>query len=184
MNDLARHHYRRRRRFVDKKIQGRLLWGLIIIESLLFTAGMVFIYADLQAALQDNIYRVHQSWNSGRPLLLQALLSILPWIIGANVALIAMVDYRWKQRVHRIILPLQYILKRIKDLDLRTFHDVPSDHEVLQQAKLWLDAERERNTHLQEMSQTLLAMAEINETDRLARIREGLQAMSRVLPDN
>jgi len=183
MNQQA-HQYRRRRRFVDKVIQGQLLWGLIVIESLLFTAGMLVIYNDLQITLQENMYRVHQDGGSGRPLLLKELVLIFPWIITANLLLVIVVDRRWKKVVRNIILHLQDILYRVRRLDLRIYPVQQSDHEVLQQAKKWLDKERDRNASLQSRVNELPAQVNITDNAELHHLRESLKTMGRLLPDN
>jgi len=178
------HQYRRRRRFVDKMIQGQLLWGLIVIESLLFTAGMFVIYNDLQLVLQDSMYRVHQEVKGGRPLLLKELLLITPWIITANLLLMVVVDRRWKRVVRNIVLQLQDILYRVKRLDLRIYPVQQTDHEVLQQAKKWLDKERDRNAGLQSMINDLSAQVSISNNTDLYQIRESLKIIGRLLPKN
>lgn len=184
MNEQATHPHRRRRRFVDKMIQGQLLWGLIIIESLLFTVGMLVIYADLQQTLQNTMYRVHQELNGGRPILLKVLLLILPWIITANLLLMVAVDRRWKRVVRSIVFQLQDILYRVKRLDLRVYPIQQSDHEVLQHAKHWLHMERERNARLQARINEISDQLNITDVAELNRARECLKSMSRLLPDN
>lgn len=184
MNTPSVNPYRRRRRFVDKVIQGQLLWGLIIIESLLFTAGMLVIYTDLQHALQTSMYRVHQEINGERPILLKELLIIFPWIITANLLLMVVVDRRWKRVVRNIIFQLQDILYRVKRLDLRVYPIQQTDHEVLQRAKQWLNKERDRNSSLQMRVNDIPDQLNINNTAELHRVRESLKTMSRLLPDN
>lgn len=184
MKNQANYPYRRRRRFVDKMIQGKLLFGLIIIESLLFTAGMIFIYNDLQSALQSSMYRVHQDVDSGRPLLLKELLIIFPWIIAANLALVVLVDRRWKRVVRQIIFQLQDILYRVKRLDLRAYTIKHTDHEVLQTAKQWLDKERDRNASLQARVHNLPEKINIENTIELHQVRENLKSAARLLPDS
>ena len=182
MSEQIHQHYRRRRRFVDKMIQGRLLWGLIIIESLLFTAGMIVIYADLQQVLQESIYRVHQEANSGRPVLLKELLMIFPWIITVNLMLLVIVDHRWKKVVRGIVMQLQDILYKVKRLDLRIYPIQQTDHEVLQRAKTWLDKERDRHISLQARVDEIPEQVDVNNAEQLSRIREQLKSMGRLLP--
>lgn len=184
MKTQANNLYRRRRRFVDKMIQGQLLWGLIIIESLLFTAGMLVIYTDLQQVLQNTMYRVHQELNGGRPILMKELLLIFPWIITANLLLMVIVDRRWKRGVRHIIYQLQDILYRVKRLDLRIYTIQQTDHEVLQRAKQWLNKERDRNSSLQKRINDISEQMNINDTAELHRMRESLKSMSKLLPDN
>lgn len=182
MNERAYYH-RRRRRFVDKMIQGQLLWGLIIIESLLFTAGMIVIYNDLQAALTDNMYRVHQETHSGRPILLKELLMIFPWIITANLLLMISVDRRWKRVVRQIVVQLQDILHRVKRLDLRVYTVRQTGHEVLQHAKAWLDKERDRYAGLRAQMKQIPEHIDSRDPAELHRLRERLKSMGRLLPD-
>ncbi len=184
MNTQATHLYRRRRRFVDKMIQGQLLWGLIIIESLLFTAGMLVIYADLQETLQNTMYRVHQDLSGGRPILLKELLLIFPWIITANLLLMVIVDRRWKRVVRNIVYQLQDILHRVKRLDLRIYSIQQTDHEVLQNAKKWLNRERDRNSSLQTRVNDIADQLNVNDVAELHRVRESLKSMARLLPEN
>ena len=179
----AENHYRRRRRFVDKVIQGQLLLALIIIESLLFTIGMVVIYNDLQGVIQDNIYRVHQEVASGRPILMKELLMIFPWIISINLLILVYVDRRWKKIVRGILRHLQDILHRVKRLDLRVYPVQQNEHEVLQKAKGWLDKERDRYSSLIARMNELPDTIDMNDHDAVYHARERLKSMSRLLPD-
>lgn len=184
MNNNTSHSYRRRRRFVDKVIQGQLLWGLIIIESLLFSAGMIIIFNDLQMTLQDSMYRVHQEINGGRPLLLKELMLIFPWIITANLLLVVIVDRRWKRVVRKIVFQLQDILYKVKRLDLRVYPIQQTEHEVLQHAKLWLDRERDRNARLQAQMREITDLTKPGDREVLHQVRERLKNMGKLLPDN
>ena len=184
MNDQIQHHYRRRRRFVDKMIQGKLLWGLVVVESLLFSAGMFIIYLDLQAVLQESIYRVHQEASSGRPVLLKELLMIFPWIISANLLLLLVVDHRWKKTVRGIVMQLQDVLYRVKRLDLRPYTVQQSGHEVLQHAKQWLDRERDRHISLLSRINEIPDQIDFGDNKAVHQTREHLKNMSRLLPDS
>ena len=177
-------HFRRRRRFVDKMIQGQLVWGLIVIESLLFTAGMFVIYTDLQSVLQANIYRVHQEVGSGRPILLKELLMIFPWIISINLLLLLVVDRRWKKVVRRIVMQLQDILHRVKRLDLRVYPIEQSGHEVLRHAHAWLGKERDRYSSLLSRLDEIPEHIDVGNEQSLHQVRECLKRMGRLLPDN
>ena len=135
--------HRRRRHFIDAKIQGHLIWSLILLEVVLFAIGMVVIYLDMQSMLDDRLYRVHEL-SLNRPLLLQGLWKNLPWIIGINILLILYVDAHWKKRVRPIVMELQDILCKVKRLDLRHRVVNNQEHDVLASASDWLKIERER----------------------------------------
>ena len=50
----------RRKKYVDTSIQGRLIGALLILEVLIFALAMWFVYQELQTAIDNNLYRVHQ----------------------------------------------------------------------------------------------------------------------------
>ena len=122
--------------------------------------------------------------NGGRSLLIKELLLIFPWIITANLLLVVMVDRRWKQVVRNIIVQLQDMLHRVKRLDLRVYLIQQTEHDVLQQAKRWLDKERDRNTRLQKHVNDLLGQKNVTDLLDIHKLRESLKAISRLLPDS
>lgn len=140
----SQNQYRRRKHFIDKQVQGRLLWGLVIIELLLFTCGMLVVYLDMQGTLEENMFRVHQITPGGRPLLMRELLITVPWIILININLMIVADRIWKRNVQLIISQLQGVLEKVRKLDLRSYSVAGEQHEVLQQADSWVSVERER----------------------------------------
>ena len=182
MKQEITHPYRRRRHFVDPRMQGRLLWGLIGLELLLFTIAMFVIYFDMQRILEESLYRVHQQLPSGRPLLLQALWVTVPWVVGNNILLVLYVDSIWKKALRPIISQLQEILIKVKRLDLRHRVDHAEEHEVLQSANEWLKKERERYSTIAALSNGLPEDVEINNKIMLEKLQSQLQALREELP--
>ncbi len=70
--DRSRPRNQRRRHFVDASLQGSLVLALLAVEVALFVLALLWIHADLQAVIDERLYRVHQIAPS-RPVLMQAI---------------------------------------------------------------------------------------------------------------
>ena len=81
-------YHDRRKKYIDTNIQGRLIAALVLIELLMFTLAMWFVYQELQSAIDTNLYRIHQPHSESRPILLTVLLKAIPWILGVNIVLL------------------------------------------------------------------------------------------------
>ena len=172
--------HRRHRHFIDTKIQGHLIWSLLILEVLLFAIGMVVIYLDMQTMLDDRVYRVHEL-PLDRPLLLQGLWTNLPWIIGINILLILYVDAHWKKKVRPIVIQLQDILCKVKRLDLRHRVVNAKDHDVLASASDWLKNERERYSAILALSNELPESIDKNNQADLIQFQQQLKTLQKTI---
>ena len=172
--------YRRRRHYIDAKIQGHLIWSLIVLEVLLFAVGMVVIYLDMQSMLDDRLYRVHDL-PLNRPLLLQGLWTNLPWIIGINILLVLYVDAHWKKKIRPIVLQLQEILCKVKRLDLRHRVVNEEEHDVLASANDWLKTERERYSAILALSNELPGSIDKNDQAGLRQLQRQLTTLQETI---
>lgn len=145
----------RRKKYIDTSIQGRLIITLLILEVLIFSLAMWFVYQELQTAIDNNLYRVHQPDSESRPVLLTALLDIIPWILIINVLLLVGIDRIWGNYLAKIIEPLRHTAERVSHLDLRKAATAHNNHSVLEYAQQWTSQERERCKVIQKLVQSL-----------------------------
>ncbi|MDH5181099.1 MAG: hypothetical protein OEZ39_10705 [Gammaproteobacteria bacterium] len=174
--------YRRRRRFIDKQVQGKLLWGLITIELLLFASGMLVVYLDMQGTLEENMYRVHQLTPGGRPLLFRELLITVPWIILININLMIVADRIWKRNVQLIVAQLQAVLEKVRKLDLRSLTIDAEQHEVLKNAESWFAIERGRYHSIQSGANQLPDQVIFSNQGQVNQLRNQLAELQDQLP--
>lgn len=179
----VQHNYRRHRHFIDKQVQGKLLWGLVIIELLLFAIGMLVVYLDMQGTLEENMYRIHQVAPGGRPLLFRELLITVPWIIAININLMIVADRIWKRNVQLIVSQLQAVLEKVRKLDLRSYSIASEQHEVLKQAEHWFATERERYHELQTGVAELPDQIVMSEQATINQLRYQLSSLRDILPN-
>lgn len=172
--------HRRRRHYIDARLQGRLLVWLVAGELLLFAAALIAVGWGMDAAVEASLYRVHQSSDS-LPVLLRQLAWIVPIVLVVNLLAVAWAERRWRRRVTDILARLEPMLARIGRGDLRPLPDAPDsgDHPVLAAARDWHDRERARFLAARRIIDDL---PEDPGTDPEA-IRKALAELKRVLPD-
>ena len=164
----------RRRHFIDRNIQGRLIAGLVLIEVVLFALGMWFIYYKMQVAIDQELYRVHQLAPRSSPILLHALYQTIPWIILVNVLVLVGIDRVWGGYVEIIIGKLRRLAQKVAALDLRSqLHD--TEHDVLRQARHWLKVEQARCQQIRQLVQSLPDTPDPHDPVALHKLNEQLQ---------
>ena len=173
-------HHVRRRRFVDRHLQGRLITGLILIEMLLFAAAMWFVYQEMQSAIDQALYRVHQVVARSSPVLLHALYQTVPWIIVVNLLVLVSIDRVWAAHINTIIGKLRQSAQKVAALDLRSQHD-NTEHEVLRLAKRWLEAEQSRCQQIRHLVQALPDKPDPTDTAKQQKLIEQLRLLQHYL---
>lgn len=147
-------YHTRRRHFVDRNVQGRLIAALILIEMVLFAAAMWFVYQEMQAAIDQELYRVHQIVARNSPILLHALYQTVPWIVLVNLLVLISLDRVWGRYVNIIIRKLRRSAQNVASLDLRS-QLAGTEHEVLHQARQWVASEHSRCQQIRQLVQSL-----------------------------
>ena len=151
---LSPNHHVRRRHFVDRNVQGRLIVALILIEIVLFAVAMWFVYQEMQAAIDQELYRVHQVAVRSSPVLFHVLYQTVPWIILVNLLVLVTLDRLWGRYVSIIIRKLRVLAQNVASLDLRS-QQYDTEHEVLRQARQWIASEHLRCQQIRQSVQSL-----------------------------
>lgn len=156
-------HHQRKRYFIDRIVQGRLVMSLIVMELLIFSTAMWFVYTDLQHLIDINLYRIHQVQLDSLPVLVKSLIHVLPWVMLVNVFALIMVDKVWAGYIRRIVMQLDKTFSDLKKLCITQPDQTKGEHEVITQAKDWLSYEYQRNQEIRKLIQTL--PDQLNELD-------------------
>lgn len=150
MNENDALHPQRNIRYIDQSIQKWMLIGLVAME-LLLTAGSVWIlYSDLAQAIDENLYRIHQTDHESIFMLLLAKgAKIIGYAFAINVAAIAIADRIWAYYINRAVGRLSILMQKSRNLDWRE-NNIGATHPVLVIALAWRFAERFRCDDLRE----------------------------------
>jgi hypothetical protein len=173
--------HQRRRYFIDRIVQGRLVISLILLELLIFGTAMWFVYTDLQHHIDTNLYRVHQVQLDSLPVLINSLMHIIPWIILVNVLAIIIVDKIWAGYVRKIVFELEKIFFDLKNLNIKQPVKINGEHEVITQAKNYLFNEYQRNQSIRELVDTLSVDLSTLDKSGRERLSESLDEIQRLL---
>jgi len=177
-NEQAKPQHRRHRHFIDASLQGRLLVALIGLELVLFTGAMVWLYLDLSAIIEANLYRVHYADAGGHSPFLATLFTVIPAILLVNLLALWLADIIWRAYVRRIVNQLRRMLGRISELDLRERQgDKNVHHEVIDRARNWLAHERKEFQAIKSAVNTLPDTIDFSDEKELNRTKEVLREL-------
>jgi hypothetical protein len=177
---ISPNYHVRRRHFVDRSVQGSLIAGLILIEVVLFAAAMWFVYQEMQSAIDQQLYRVHQVTTHSSPVLLHALYQTVPWIVLVNLLVLVTIDRVWGRYINIIIGKLRRSAQKVAALDLRS-QRYDTEHEVLRQAGLWIESERSRCQQIRRLVQALPDKPNALDAAARQQLREQLQQIRQQL---
>ena len=175
-------HHVRRKKYIDSNIQGRLIVGLLLLEVILFAIAMWFVYQELQIAIDTSLYRIHKPQADSVPILFNALLTTVPWIIFVNLMLLIGLNQFWNKYLVGIVEPLRVIIYRLNTLDLRHHREVDAEHLVIENAQYWMRQERERCKKIRALTQSLSTEIKISSSEEQKFLSETLNSIRRNLP--
>jgi len=175
-------HHVRRKKYIDTNIQGRLIVGLLLLEVVLFAIAMWFVYQELQLAIDNSLYRVHKPQADSTPILFNALLTTVPWIIFVNVLLLIGLNQFWSKYIAGIIEPLRIIINRLNIMDLRSLRKDGAEHPVIEHAQSWMQQEQERCKKIRELTQSLPSGIKNSTPDEQKFLSEILKSIRQKLP--
>jgi hypothetical protein len=138
----------RRRYYVDRLVQGRLLVIMVLLEIAMFTCAMLVAYMDLNSAAA--LQQASAPGVSSSAIVVHELLRIVPWVLVANLIMVLFVGRVWGRYVTSIVVPLRSLLAAVERLDLRGNGRIDSRHEALTIGRRWILSERERCVQIQD----------------------------------
>lgn len=149
---------RRRQYYTDQKLQGYLLVVLISVQLVLVSVLLYFLHGDINALIEENIYRVHSKEASSWPDIFRLLAITMSMFLLINIFLLYLAHTAWSRYIKGTISQFSSILDRIVNRD---FKDPPlsleSGHQMMQLAQQWWSKEqlrrRDMDTLLQQLSE-------------------------------
>lgn len=163
---------RRRRHYVDQRIQLALLGGLVALEILLLVAGLLILDRNLNVAIEESLYRVHVAQPLAFPVLMRSALLVLVLLLAANAIALFVADRIWSGYVQRVLSDFRERIARIGRLDFSAADPAESEHEVSALVADWRETEAsvwgKVRAHCAEL-QTAAAQSEPPEREELLR---------------
>lgn len=170
-------------RYVDYKIQMRLLLALLAMELTIVAAGLFYLYFRFRAIIDENIYRVHKHPTSD---VFATMLNETTWVIVVsvvvNLAALLLADRIWIRYVRTIIISFGSLADRMADLNFENNHaDVQASHESLDMMQAWHQGERQRALSIHAVIQSI-NLDTLNDPGSTEHIRQQLRTIHELLP--
>ena len=171
-SDMSKPAERRRKRYIDHALQGRLLGVLLAAQFALIGIVLMLLYGELDEALKQNLYRIHQVKHQSLGTI------VMPYVTGGIVALCLLsalgfvaVELLWRRQAQRLVRDWDSITSQVRELDFRTATTAVRGHESLCVLDAWRRVEGERLARIADLANRLPAQPPANREER-ARLRE------------
>lgn len=143
-------------KYLDQSIQKWLLISMVAMEAILGIVALWLLYNAFGEAIDQNLYRVHQSDEvSVFAQLLAQGMKVLGYILLVNFAALFIADRIWAVYVNSILRSLVELMTASRKLDLSEKQDIHCNHDVLAQAIAWRRSEFDRACQLRELIRDL-----------------------------
>ncbi len=168
-------NYKRHIKYIDRYLQGRLITTLMVIEALIVTVSMIYLYYDYSALLEDYIYSIHRVADEDLFLhMMKHLIIVVSCMTMMNIVLLMLANSLWVRHIRRILSCFTSRLRAIRSLDLRQKEPCGVHHEVLDTLENWRGRESLRYNKL---SSQLEGLMEGSTEKRLRAIHEALEIL-------
>lgn len=139
---------KRRKVYVDERLQGRFMLGLVLLELCLFVAACGYLYCALAEIIENNLYVIHAAEHEALLPQMARELGLVALVCGAlNSVALLVAHGLWSRHVSRVLGSLHRRMECVRSLDLRADSSVPAEaasHRLLELCERWIDAERLR----------------------------------------
>jgi len=144
--------------YVDGKIQGVLLVGLVALEVSLVAAAIWFLHKEFAAIVDARLYRIHPDPNEPTmaAIMVWSLAKVLAALLLVNIVALVVADRVWGWYVEGVIKTFQQCVDKLGQLDFRKGGIDRQRHHSLDLIARWRDLQRERFASLRrEHGQTI-----------------------------
>lgn len=168
---------RRKSKFVDHEIQGRLMAALITLEVLMVVVAMVYLYAKFNAIFDDSIYQIHKSDSSS---IYTQMYVEIAWVVVVmsiiNFSALFVANHIWSKQINRTINFLRETMHCVGSLSLKFPKHTGLPHNILtQELQKWQQIELERAQQINTIVRSLPTRGEEIDSEQLKDATKKLQ---------
>jgi len=181
--DSEQHGHRvRRRKLVDRRLQGILLVGLVALELGMLGGAMLYLYGQFSATIDANLFTVHRTAQTPLlPTFLKQLGGVVVVMGVVNTLALLLANFLWVGYIKRVIGAFRARLERISRLDLtQPVEAGEAQHEVLQLLESWRCREVIRAAQIERLLAQLPHPSDEVAVDE-ARLRQVVQQLDAIL---
>lgn len=162
-------NHRRKKIFVDNRLQGRLILAMVIVEMVILAVAMFYLNYRFASIIEDNLYSIHRSSQEDMLLVFASQIGWVVFEMGVlNVMMLFTAHYFWSQQIGTVVEVFRKELSLIRSLNFsKPDHVDKPIHELLTLVELWFSSERKRVSRLKSEIQKIHLSDEYNEEELL-----------------
>ena len=170
---------RRKIKFVDQEIQGYLMVSLIVLESIMVTIAMTYLYFRFNDTFDDSIYQIHPSSSDS---IYKLLGTEMAWVVVImsiiNFTALFIAHLLWLRHINKIITFFRASMFRVKKLSLNfpKSEQVPK-HDLTSQLIKWQQHEQIRAQQINHIIDALPTQPDEINSESLSRSIKQLQTL-------
>lgn len=139
----------RKQFYTDQKIQGYFLAALIIIELVLASMLMIYLYVEVNNIIEGHLYQMHGVESASWTDIFSLLGKAIGGFIIVNLLVLYLSHLLWERYVSKTLSLFSAGTDKMIDRD---FTDSPelkqSNHELIDLMSQWLQKEKQRNERI------------------------------------
>lgn len=139
------------RRYVDFRIQMRMLIALVILETGLAGGGVGYLYWRFKTIIEENMYRIHHAPQNAFSQLMEETGWVILVMLGINLVGLYLADRLWGGYVRKVLGTFTALAVKVTDLDFRPDTESPDQHASLDLMLEWRQKERMRALAVREI---------------------------------
>ncbi len=128
----------RRTVFIDSGLQGRLLVALILLETSMLIAALIYLYLKFSGIIEANLYTIHLSSRTALlPLFIEEMITVILVMSVTNTIALIAAHQLWRKQVKTTTSAFVRRLRRFQALDFRQHPEDSHAHKVLSLLYRW-----------------------------------------------
>lgn len=136
----------RRKRFIDSRLQGRLILLMVALEIIILSTAMFYLNYRFANIIAHDLYSIHRINQAD---MLSAFAEQIGWVVFEmgilNAMMLFIAHYIWSRQISSVVQEFRNDLYQIRSLQfIELEHAKKPVHELLTLLDLWYSKERKR----------------------------------------
>lgn len=168
---------KRKRKYIDFKLQGFLSIALIVLETSMLVAAMIYLYFRFSHLISENMFTIHRAEQDSLFIILITELGIVIAAMAvANSLALVIAHVFWSHYVKSILVKFRHYLKNMHELNFGIKIEKKNQHhKIIRLLETWRKQEFKRMAALKNQMELLPSLDGKNITEsQLADIKSNL----------
>ncbi|MEH6811413.1 MAG: hypothetical protein V7677_02680 [Motiliproteus sp.] len=131
--------------FIDTSLQGRLLAALILLETSMLIAALIYLYLKFNGIIEANLFTIHFSSRADLlPQFFEQMIRVILIMSLTNTVALMVAHHLWGSQIKSTMSAFVHRLRRFQALNFRRHDAEKQPHKVLVLLHQWQQLEIDR----------------------------------------